>query len=359
MYQAKFLALSPYLNGYILTNGSNSESFEIGDFNFKSCVRISKFNSLKFVLFCLYQALKIKKNGGVDCIISYDPLKTGFIGCLLKKLLATKLIVEVNGVYTSPVVWEDTPNSLSRHVKKWIIPKLMTFVFFFSDGIKLQFPTQIDEFKKVTKGKVKRVFSDWVPTSKFKNIKENKELLLIGFPFKIKGVDVLIEAFKQVAPQFPDWNLKILGWYPNVNELMKAIGSHPQIIHSPPVNYSEVVQHIGECGVFVLPSRTDARPRVLIESAAAGKPRVGSNVDGIPLLIEDGVDGFLVEPEDVNGLAIVLERLMRDPNLRKKIGTNAQDRARSDFSEYIYISNTIDFLNNVSCEPKSRHSTED
>jgi len=347
LFKAKYSALSPFLNSYLLTTSDKTEEIRRNDFVYHSMQRGRRFINLKFVIFCLRKAIKLKDRGGIDCIITYDPLKTGFIGILLKKILRAKLIVEVNGVYTSPVVWEDEHECLSKHIKQWIIPKLMRFVFNFSDGIKLQFPTQVDQFHKTTAGKTIVIFSSWVPTSKFVNIKEKKELLLVGFPFRIKGVDILIESFKRIAAQFPDWSLKILGWYPDMNELSAAIGGHPQIIHHPPVSYYEMVQHIGECGIFVLPSRTDARPRVLIEAAAAGKPRVGANVDGIPMLIDDGVDGFLVESENVEKLALTLERLMGDPDLRKKIGTIAQNRAKVEFSEDGYVDNMLDLLKSV------------
>ncbi len=347
LFQAKFIALSPFLNSYLLTTSDKTEDIQMDDLAYYSMQRARRFTNLKFIIFCLRKSLTLRKHGGIDCIITYDPLKTGFVGVLLKKILGTKLIVEVNGVYTSSVVWEDDRDCLLKKIKQWLVPNLMRFVFNLSDGIKLQFPTQIDQFHETTAGKSIDTFSDWVSTSSFINIRDNKELLLVGFPFRIKGVDILIEAFKRIAPQFPDWNLKILGWYPDVSELSAAIGSHPQIIHHPPVPYAEIVQHIGECGIFVLPSRTDARPRVLIEAAAAGKPRIASNVDGIPCVISDGIDGLLVEPEDVTELAAKMSLLMEDSGLRKKIGAAAEKKARLEFSEHRYVENLVNFIHKV------------
>ncbi len=347
LFRAKYLALGSHLRSFFLTTSNTAEYFEIDDLAFHSMKRSRWFTNFKFILFCLRKAISMRNHGGVDCIITYDPLKTGFIGVLLKNVLRAKLIVEVNGVYTSSAVWEGGHNSLSTRIKKWIVPNLMSFVFQFSDGIKLQFPAQIDPFLKNVEGQVVDVFSNWIPTSNFVNIKEKKEVLLVGFPFKIKGVDVLIESFKKIAPRFPDWSLKILGWYPDRTELFAAIGDHPQINHQPPFSYSEMAQYIGECGIFVLPSRTDARPRVMIEAAAAGKARIGTNVDGIPTVITDGVVGFLVESENIDQLADTMSLLMEDADLRRRIGTAAADRARSEFSEQKYVQNLVNFIRNV------------
>ncbi len=344
--QSKYIALSPFLRGHFLTTANSEETIKMGEFECHTMAR-RKFINISFLMFCLVWAFKVRRKEKVDFIITYDPLKTGLIGCLLKLVLGAKLIVEVNGVYTSPVVWEDHRNFLMKHIKKYLVPKQMKLVFRFSDGIKLQFATQINQFYEIPKGTVTSIFSSWIPTSNFSNLGEKKEILLVGFPFKIKGVDILIKAFRQIAEQFPEWRLKILGWYPDMGELSAAIGDHPQILHHPPVPSSEVSQHIGECGIFVLPSRTDAKPRVLIESAAAGKPRIGTNVDGIPMLIEDGIDGFLVDTENVEQLAEKMAQLMRDPILRKKIGAAAKKRVEVEFTEKKYVENLLCFIENV------------
>ena len=96
-----------------------------------------------------------------------------------------------------------------------------------------------------------------------------------------------------------------------------------------------------------MPSRTDARPRVLIEAAAAGKARIASNIDGIPTLINDGVDGLLVEPENVDELAEKMSTLMTDQGLRSRLGVAAAERARSEFSEQSYVVNFMSFIRKV------------
>ena len=223
------------------------------------------------------------------------------------------------------------------------IPMILRIVLKRSDGITCLFERQLDPFRKIVEGKTIHAFHSFVSIESFKNVREDKEILFVGFPFKLKGVDILIQAFKNISPRFPEWKLKILGWYPDPNELNKAIDGHSQIYHHKPVPHHEMPEHIGSCGIFVLPSRSEAMGRVLVEAMAAGKPRVGSNVDGIPTVIKDGIDGLLFESENVDDLAEKLEMLILDQDLRRRLGNAGEVRAEKEFTKEEYARNLTSF----------------
>ena len=77
---------------------------------------------------------------------------------------------------------------------------------------------------------------------------------------------------------------------------------------------------------LVLPSANEGTPVSVIEALAAGRPAVATRVGGVPDVVRDAVDGFLVEPGDTDGIAGRLEALARDPELRTAMG--AAGRAR-------------------------------
>ncbi len=341
--------LSRYFQGAIFSTSSREENFSIGKFQFISLRFKPGFSSfLKYRKFCYHHAENFMRKGHLFSLVTtYDPLKTGLIGAGIAQMHNSKFAPEVNGVYTSPAEWVDNPYSFINLIKKRIYPRIMLYVLKRSDGARLLFPSQIDPFRNVMKNKVVRDFRRWVDPSLFVPIRENKEVLFVGFPFKRKGVDVLIEAFKKVAPDYPDWKLKILGWFPDPTELNDAIGEHPQIYHHPPVHFSDMPRQIGSCAILVLPSRSEAMGRVLIEAMAAAKPRIGSNVDGIPTVINDRVDGLLVEPGDVADLASKLGLLMGNPELRKMMGEAGLKRVKKEFTEQVYIQNVVKFYNEV------------
>ena len=125
------------------------------------------------------------------------------------------------------------------------------------------------------------------------------------------------------------------------------MGRHPAIFHQPPVLPSEMPEHMGRCAIFVLPSRTEAMGRVLLEAMACAKPRIGSDLEGIPTVIADGVDGLLFRPGDADDLAAKLDRLMGDANLRKQMGVAGHLRAVAEFNADRYFRRLFDFYGRV------------
>ena len=322
----------------------------MGDFTFISYNQEKKRFSpaLYFIYYCIKKAFYLRsKKVGFDLVVSYDPLKTGMTALILAKFFKAKFISEVNGVYTSPEEWLDEPKTLSTAIKKKFYPKLMKFILTKTDGIKLLFDEQIVYIKDELKNKIVHSFPNFVDVDSFRNTADEKIVLLVGFPFKRKGIDVMIKAFKKITEKHPEWQLKILGYFPDKSEINAEINNHPQITHCDPVEYNEMPQEIGSCGILVLPSRSEAMGRVLVEAMAAGKARIGSNVDGIPTVINDGVDGLLVKPGDIDDLASKLDLLITNNDFRKQLALNAEKRAETDFTIMHYYHKTDLFYNEV------------
>lgn len=349
LFQASFKILSKNYKGYIFSTSPRNDRLEIGNFKYLSMMsKNRRIDVVKYIVFCIWQSILLRTKGvKIDLVTTYDPLKTGIIGLIISRIHGAKFAPEVNGVYTSPSEWLDDADTWESKIKRRVYPWIMQVTLVHADGIRLLYKEQIDVFRSSLKKSIIRDFHCFVPTEHFKNIREVKEVLFAGFPYKRKGVDILIQAFKKVAPAYPDWRLKILGWYPRPAELYKAIDGHPQILHHPPVKYDQMVEQIGSCAILVLPSRSEAMGRVLVEAMAAEKPRIGSNVDGIPTVIDDGIDGLLVRPGDVDDLAEKLDMLMGDQELRRKLGLAAKARISREFTQEHYFENLLRFYKDV------------
>ncbi len=106
--------------------------------------------------------------------------------------------------------------------------------------------------------------------------------------------------------------VKLLGWRRDI----------PEILH--------------DTDVLVLTSLWEGLPRVLPQAMAAGVPAVVTKVDGSPEAVLDGVNGFVVEPRDVEGMAARVVQLLRDPELRRKMGEEGRKRVREfDIDEMV------------------------
>ncbi|MDE3051990.1 MAG: glycosyltransferase, partial [Nitrospirota bacterium] len=84
--------------------------------------------------------------------------------------------------------------------------------------------------------------------------------------------------------------------------------------------------------IFVLPSLSEGIPMALLEAMAASRAVVASRVGGIPEIVEDGFEGFLVEPMDPDSLAERCRRLIASPDVARKMGEQARKRVERDFS---------------------------
>lgn len=90
---------------------------------------------------------------------------------------------------------------------------------------------------------------------------------------------------------------------------------------------------LNDADVVVLPSYGEALPLVILEAMRASRPVVATRVGGVPELVEEGGNGFLVEPGDHGGMAAVVSHLLERPELRKALGEAGYARAGAGFRE--------------------------
>lgn len=109
------------------------------------------------------------------------------------------------------------------------------------------------------------------------------------------------------------------------------------------LNYVENIKELLDLiDIAVLPSYREGLPRSLLEASACQLPCVASDVPGCHDVVDDGVTGYLVEPKKTGELALAMERLIDDPNLRKRMGVAARERVSKLFSEEMVIDKTLE-----------------
>jgi glycosyltransferase involved in cell wall biosynthesis len=112
--------------------------------------------------------------------------------------------------------------------------------------------------------------------------------------------------------------------------LIRTLGLDAHVDQLGPVALAERVAYFQRADIFILPTYAEGLPIAVLEAMAAGLPIITTPVGGIPELIEDGVDGLLIQPGDVQALAARIALLLGDAELRRQLGQRAQRRA-SDF----------------------------
>jgi len=146
-------------------------------------------------------------------------------------------------------------------------------------------------------------------------------LLYVGTLTRIKGVNVLLEAYAGLEDAPP---LVLIGLA--TQDTPVTLPHNVTVI--PNLPHSDVI-HAWKRSLFgVVPSICpDACPTVAMEAMASGKPVVGSDIGGIPDIVEHGRSGLVVPPDDVHALRGALKQLIDDRELVAEMGVEAQERA--------------------------------
>jgi glycosyltransferase involved in cell wall biosynthesis len=277
-------------------------------------------------------------------VVALEPFNGGLLGLYVARRARGIFICEINGVYA------DRNNFASGRTPAWLRMAarrlLGAFVLSHATAVRLLFEGQLRSFVRLPPRVLTRCFFEFVHIDRFHPGAEEKTILGVGYPFRVKGFDILCKAFHIIAAEHPEWKLLLIG-HQAPEELRAARLEHAQIEARPGVLQPELAECMSRCAIFALPSRTEAMGRVLIEAGAAGKCRVASRVGGIPTVIEDGIDGILVEKENVDQLAATLARLIANAPLRRRLGDAARARVQREFSGDAYLEHYTEFVSSA------------
>ena len=347
----KLALFSKYFTGAIIgfANPKYMHMKAIGEFDFYPCKYF--WNSMLRTLYSFYAIIKALQLYYIhklryDVIISPNPLLTGLQAIIIGKLTNAKVIVEINGNFETAfkfgAMGEVKPGLLDI-IKDKISRNLIHFVVLKADMVKLVYSGQLKPLKLRKIDKIRPVsFPNFVPIKYFleKEKADGKYILLMGYPWYLKGVDVLIKAFNRISNDFPDYTLKIVGWIPEGKEYYENLANNNHKIELlDPVYYDEVVTYMTNCSLYVLASRTDSSPRVLREAMASKKPIIASNIDGIPELIKDGYNGLLFEKVNVDDLAQKIRMVLNNKTLAATLAENGYSYVQKYLSEACYMQN--------------------
>ena len=136
-----------------------------------------------------------------------------------------------------------------------------------------------------------------------------------------KGLDVLLEAYREIAPAV---RLVLLGLRRHDTPQHFPDG----VVFAEDVSHGDVMRAWNNCLLAVVPSRwPEPWGMVALEAMSAGRPVVASAVGGLKTLVQDGRTGVLVPPGDVAALRAGIQRLLDDPGERSRMGEAGRERA--------------------------------
>jgi len=164
--------------------------------------------------------------------------------------------------------------------------------------------------------------------------RSSNTLVFLGKFGRRKGIFDLLEALGALKVHFPGIRLQCGGDgdIPGVVARAEELGLSDCVEILGWVREAAKQRVLMEGTIYVLPSYAEGLPISVLEAMEAGMPVIATAVGGIPDAIDDGVEGFLVSPGDINSLVRRISQLLQDPDLRSRMGLAAKMKVAAFFS---------------------------
>lgn len=294
---------------------------------------LSLFNYVLHIVIAIIRIAHFIKKNNIHIVHPCDNL-TRIIGGMAAKLTGRHAVCHVRDELVS--------NSFINRILKVFILLSMDKVIAVSDKIKklLEGPGNISK-KVVTiyNGVDLYLFNpDNVNGNSIREklgVKEGMVLIaIIGALIPLKGHIILFRALKKLKDDgFINIACLVVGSGPEDGGLQNFIKENDLNENVFFVGFRKDIPCIlSETDILVLPSFTEAFPRVVIEAMAMKVPVVATNVGGIPEAIENQKTGLLIPPGDTDALCSAIKLLVENPDMRIKMGTEGRERAEMLFA---------------------------
>jgi glycosyltransferase involved in cell wall biosynthesis len=158
-----------------------------------------------------------------------------------------------------------------------------------------------------------------------------RTVLFLGLLIPTKGLSDLVQAAETVGKRALNVHFAICGEGPerqNLQRLIDEMGLSETVSLVGWVEDSAKTTWLTESYIFVLPSYKEGMPVAILEAMAFGLPVVSTRIAAIPEIIQEGKEGFLVEPGDIEGLSDRVIRLLEDKELWRAMSVNAQQKVK-------------------------------
>lgn len=303
---------------------------------------------LELTVAALFMGLAMALTGRIDVIVAQSPYE-GLAAALVRLIsrLWRRRVVLVTEIHGD---WEESPllyrtvrfprlyQEFLRHLSNWVLRH--------SDVVRAISSFTTDKVCRIVPEKPIIVFPTYTDIELF--LEEPDEsvnpgeamVLFVGALVYLKGVHRLLEAMAEVRRQQPQAHLVIIGQGDYRDQLERQVGSlglTGAVEFVAPMSQVALRDYMRRCRLLVLPSLSEGLGRVLIEAMACGRPVIGTRVGGIPDLIQDGVNGYLVPPGEVAPLADRIVYLLAHPDEAAEMGARGRTFVAETFSTEKYV----------------------
>ena len=184
------------------------------------------------------------------------------------------------------------------------------------------------------------------PGLKIKDERLNR-IISVGRLYPQKDQKTMIEAFAKVSEKHPDWKLVIFGEGPErgaLELLVERLKIKDKV--SLPGKSENIIDELKKSKMFCLSSIYEGMSNALVEAICVGLPVVTTKVSGTEELIENGENGFIVDINDKDTMAMAMIKLIEDENLRQQFAEKNKAQAVK-FETNAIVNQWEDLVNSV------------
>lgn len=156
-----------------------------------------------------------------------------------------------------------------------------------------------------------------------------RQIVSAGSMDSRKGMDVVLSAFTRLQDRTV--RLCLVGRGPQLDALKRQaadLGVADRVDFPGALDEEGVIAQMSQSRVFAIGSRMDTSPNVVTEAHAVGLPVVGTRAGGIPEMVDEGRDGFLVDVDDAPAMAERMDRLLSRPDEARAMGAAGREKVR-------------------------------
>ena len=289
-----------------------------------------------------YQCLK--HNSDVRIVhINTSPDKKGLmrdvVFVILSKVLKRKVVFQIHGGY-------------GDYKLTYLVSKIAKAAMLKCDAILIFSISELNKISEIVGTKPKKVvLSNAVKVSDFSDREScfrrdllindcDKVILFLGRLVVGKGVYELIAAIVLILPKFKTVTFVIAGDGPeksNMMDLCNTTGIGEHVRFPGYLSYENVIAAFAAADIFVLPSYSEAMPMTILQALASGVSIVATSVGAIPEILQDGINGFLIQPKNVQQLVDKILELLGNDGLRNQIENTNFELAKNKYDLHTLI----------------------
>ncbi len=170
-----------------------------------------------------------------------------------------------------------------------------------------------------------------------------------------KGINELVQVFLEVTSKYKATKLVLVGPYeheldPLNSATLDAIYENASIITTGFQN--DVRPFLAMSNVFVFPSYREGFPNVVMQAGAMNLPCIVTNINGSNEIIEEGINGTIIPPKDIESLFSSMQKIINDDVWRNQLASNARDKIVSRYEQKLVWEALLNEYNNLLIENK-------